>query len=193
MERMPEQVRQLNDLLRADLGSNPRYSWRWADDILHVMEVVDVDGNPVYVEGHAPGSALVTMIRKTETRQLLPFHTHCWVLCALVETSKADGELEGTGKYSWVPVSGPTGPVSLLPFEKPNQPATQYVIDVIRQTRSKTAAEMGVEWNEQMAQKEKRQWTHAYERVKESATAFYGVPGKRGHVSFPGVGSQVIQ
>ncbi len=183
MERTPERVRKLNELLRADLGCNPRYSWRWSDDLLHVMEVVDEDGKPVYDEQRTP-AGIIVMARKKVTRQLLPFHEHCWVLCALVETTLADGELEGTGKASWVPVSGPTGPVTLLPFEVPNLESTQYVVGCIRQSRTKTVEQMGEEWSADMARKEKDMWQRKYDQIRDAATAFYNVPGKKGHVSY---------
>ncbi len=186
MERTPEKVRKLNELLRADLGSNPRYAWRWSDDLLHVMDVVDSEGLPEYVESKSP-AGLIIMTPKTVTRQLLPFHEHCWVLCALVETTKKDGELESTGLASWVPVGGGNGPVALYPFELPNIESTQYIVNMIRQQRTKTVLEMGQEWNEEMAKREKSSWNRAYDQIREQATAFYNVPGRKGHVSFGGL------
>lgn len=184
MERTPEKIRKLNELLRADLGSNPRYSWRWSDDLLHVMDVVDSEGKPIYSESTTP-AGLIVMAPKRITRPLLPFHEHCWVLCALVETTQQDGELAGTGLGSWIPVGGGNGPVTLLPFEAPNLESTQYIVNMVRQARTKTVVEMGIEWNEQMAKREKDRWSQAYEQIKEHATAYYNVPGSKGHVSFP--------
>ncbi len=137
-----------------------------------------------FVESVSP-AGIIMITPKTETRQLLPQHEDSWVLCALVETSQRDGSLEGTGKASWVPVSGPAGPLALNPFELPNMATTQYIIDTIRHERDKTAAEVGAEWDQSQAQREKARWNKSYDQIRDAATAFYNVPGQKAHVSFP--------
>ncbi len=178
--KYPKVIQHQNELLRADLGSNPRYGWRWSDDILHVMELLGE-----YDEETTP-AGIIVMVPKTIKRQLLPQHPQSWVLCALVETDKKDGSLQGTGEASWVPVSGPMGPLSLNPHELPNLTTTQYIIDTIRHERARTASEVGAEWDQSQAQREKARWTRAYDEIRDAATAYYNVPGAKGHVSFPG-------
>jgi hypothetical protein len=177
--RFPKEIRQQNERLRADLGANPIYSWRWSDDILHVMTLLGE-----FAEETTP-AGIIVMVPKTVKRRLLPENEHSWVLCALVETDKKDGSLEATGTASWVPVSGPAGPLALNPFELPNLSTTQYIIDTIRHERARSAAEVGAEWDQSQAQREKARWAKAYDQIRDAATAFYNVPGAKGHVSFP--------
>ncbi len=177
--KYPKVIQHQNELLRADLGTNPRYSWRWSDDILHVMEVLGE-----YDEETTP-AGLIVMVPKTVKRQLLPQNPQSWVLCALVETDLKDGSLQGTGEASWVPVSGPMGPLALNPYEVPNLSTTQYIIDTIRHERARSAAEVGQEWDQSQAQREKARWNKAYDQIRDAATAYYNVPGAKGHVSFP--------
>lgn len=184
-DRYPESVRKLNDLLRADLGSNPRYSWRWSEDLMHVMEVLHEDGTPVYVEGRSP-AGLAVMMPKTVLRKLLPMHQDQWIVCALIEVNQRDGSIASTGDHAWIPLSsGRSGPVCLPPNEKPTLVFTRAVIDAVRMERKKSGAEMGVEWEAEQIKKEKDRWNRVYDEIRDAGTAFANVPGRRGHVSFP--------
>ncbi len=182
--RYPKDVIKLNSRLRSDLGANPLYNWRWSDDLLHVMDVVDEDGSPKYVETITP-AGVICLTPATLTRPLLPYNEHCWALCALLELNNKDGELQGTGNHGWVPVSGGDGPVALFPFEKPNLETTVYVIGAIHSERVKTATQKGEEWDAEMARSEKAKWNLAYDQIRDAATAFYSIPGEKHHVSFP--------
>ena len=189
--REPAEVRKLNELLRAELGANPRYSWRWSEDLLHVMDVVDSDGKPVYVESRSP-EGLVTMTPKTMLRKLLPFHADCWVVCALVEVNAKDGSITGTGNGAWVPLSSAnSGPVHT--HEAPTLAFTQYVIEAVRESRAKTAREHTEDAEEAIAKAERSRWQRCYDKIREEATAFASVPGRKGHVSFGGYESPLIQ
>jgi hypothetical protein len=194
-ERYPKKVRELNDLLRSELGSNPRYAWRWSEHLLHVMEVVDDDGNPQYVESKSP-AGLTVLTPKTAIRKLLPFHDHCWILCALVDMNpdtastvaiNRDGAIYGTGSHAWMPVSGSSGPVHLGPFEEPELATTNFIIGQIRDERSKSVDEVTGQWTDEMARKEKARWNKAYDEIRDAATAYFNVPGRKAHVSFPSV------
>jgi hypothetical protein len=187
MIRPPKVVRELNARLAADLGSNPQYSWRWSEDLLHVMAVVDKDGNPQYAESRSP-AGLILLAPATALRKLLPHHDNSWVLCALVETGSWDGQLTETGPAAWMPVSGANGPVALEPHEVPNLDTTLYIIDSIRQERNKTVAQKTTEWDAAAAYREKAKWNRAYDEIRDAATAFYSVPGQKAHVSFPSHG-----
>lgn len=183
--KYPKVIQHQNELLRADLGSNPRYSWRWSDDILHVMTIFGEFDEQTLESG------IIIMVPRTLKVPLLPQHPHSWVLCALIETDVKDGSLEGTGQASWIPVSGPKGPLALDPFEIPNLTTTQYVIDTIRHERTKSAAEIGQEWDQSQAQREKARWNRAYDQIRDASTAFYNVPGRKAHVSFPSHDSSI--
>lgn len=185
-DRYPSVVRQQNNILRAELGENPRYAWRWSEDLMHVLEVLDLDGNPLYVQGKTP-SGIVTMVPKTATKKLLPQHHDQWVVCALVEVNEADGSLNYSRNHSWIPLSGPSGVVCLPENEVPSITFTQSVIDAIRLERSHSPAEFGAEWEELQRKKEKDRWNRIYDQIRSEATAFCNVPGLKAHVSFPSV------
>lgn len=190
-DRYPASVRQQNDILRAELGENPRYAWRWSEDLKHVLDVLDLDGNPIYVEGRSE-SGLVCMMPKTAIMPLLPQHHDQWIVCALVEVNTNDGSLAGTGKASWIPVSGPSGVVCLPENEKPTIVFTQKIVDSLRLERSKTVTETGAEWEEKEKKRERDRWNHNYDMIRNESTAFANVPGRKGHVSFPSVESLLV-
>ncbi len=175
-------IRKLNTQLIVELGSNPQYSWRWSDSLEHVMEVTDGEGNPQYVETTSP-EGLIVLSPKTAKRLLLPDYRQCWVLCALVPVNKRDGDLQGTGEYAWMPVSGANGPVHL--YETPEEQTNRYIIDVIRHERRTSPVAKMDEWQDEMARSERRKWQAAYDQIRDASTAYYNVPGKKGHVSFP--------
>ena len=183
-DRYPANVRQMNSLLRSELGANPLYSWRWSEDLWHVLEVLDLDGNPLYVEGRSP-AGLVIMVPKTDKRPLLPMHHNQWILCGLVEVNAKDGTFAGTGDHAWVPVASASGVVCLAENEKPNLVFTQSVIDIIRQSRTQTVGEMTQEWEDRERKRERDRWNRIYDEIRNEATAFLNIPGMKAHVSFP--------
>lgn len=188
--RDPVNIRKLNELLRSELGANPRYAWRWCEELTHVMEVIQDDGAPVYVEGKSP-AGLTVLMPKTVVRKLLPFHENQWILCALVEVNQRDGSLQGTGNHSWVPVSSAvSGPVCLEQHQEPTLANTEAVIQSVRGTRRQSPVEMSVEWEEQRRQKEKATWSRVYDEIRDASTAFANAPGMKGHVSFPSLVTQ---
>ncbi len=186
----PQSIQTLNNRLAADLGSNPRYAWRWSEDLWHVMEVVDESGQPQYVEDHS--GPLVVMTPATINRKLLPFHENQWIACALVPVNERDGSLQETGVASWIPVSSKSGPVCLPHGDEPTLGTTIDLIDAVRSTRRKRLVEMDCEWNDKAAKMEKQHWAKVYDEIRSEATAFHNVPGKKGHVSFGGASSLSI-
>lgn len=182
----PKAIRRMNRILERELGSNPRYSWIWTNDLHHVMEVIDKDGKPEYVEQLSP-AGLYVMTPKTERRLLMPFHQERWTLCALVEVNDRDGSIHGTGSCAWVPISGANGPVTLEPNEYPTLETTNYVAAAIRQERSRSVEEVTEGWEKAQAKKEQDRWKRMYDEIRDSCTAFYNVPGRKGHVSFPSI------
>ncbi len=178
-------IRKLNEYLRSELGSNPQYGWKWSEDLFHVMEVIQPDGTPVYVEGRSP-SGLTIMVPKTERRKLLPHHNHCWVICALVEVNERDGSIAGTGDHAWVPVSSAnSGPVCIM--GEPDMNMTRYVVEAIRESRSRRPVEMTADLERDIDKRERDHWTRIYDQICDASTAFYNVPGRKGAVSFGGL------
>ncbi len=185
-DRYPAAVRTLNQILRSELGENPRYAWRWSEDLIHVMELIHDDGRPIYVEAKSP-AGLTIMVPKTATRKLLPLHENCWVMCALIGgIGKRDGSITGTGDAAWVPLSSSaSGPCVLPQNEVPNHLFTDKVITLVRQERSMSPVEFGIEYEKEQQRKEKDRWNRVYDEIRDASTAFCNVPGAKGHVSFP--------
>lgn len=190
-DRFPEEIRRLNRLLVSELGSQPRYSWRWSEDLRHVMYVVDDLGRPEYVEQPVNlqgGKVIFQRLRKTAVRNLLPFHKDVWVCCALVEIDEKDGMIDGTGCGAWVPLSSSaSGPAALPPGVKPNDELTQCVIRSVRQERSMPKGYLDQGYEELCRKREKDRWNRAYDAICDASAAFHNCPGMKGHVSFPSV------
>ncbi len=189
--RYPPEVRRLNRLLVSELGGNPRYSWRWSEDLRHVMYVCDTDGNPEYVDkpiNLTNGKLLIGRVRKTAVRNLLPFHKEVWVCCALVEVDSKDGELEGTGNANWIPLSSSqSGPAALPAGVTPNDELTNAVIISVRRERALPPGHLDDGYEEAQRKREKDRWNRAYDCIRDAATAFHNLPGAKGHVSFPSI------
>ncbi|HXC05794.1 MAG TPA: hypothetical protein VNZ86_13625 [Bacteroidia bacterium] len=197
----PKDIRKLNDLVRAELGTNPLYAWRWSGDLLHVMVLVDDMGRPKLnyslSPNHKPNydglgevdmSPIMVAEVDTETRLLLPNHPANWVVCALIEVNERDGNIYGTGNHSWVPVSSSnSGPVALPEGETPDLGMTQCLIDSIRKDRARRVKDIITEDEESRRKREKQHWMKIYEQIAMESAAFYGCPGKKGSTSFPSV------
>ena len=189
MLEYPSEVRRLNRLLESELGGSPRYAWRWSEDLLHVMKVVDDEGSPVYEERIIilpTDQTIYAQIQKTATRKLLPHHQDQWVACALVEVNDADGSLAGTGIGSWIPISSSVGgPAALPPGVSPTDELTQCIVRSLREERNRPKNYLIDDFEEASKKREKAKWANIYDRIRDCATAFYNAPGQKGHVSFP--------
>ncbi len=198
-DRYPEAVRKLNQLLVSELGTNPRYAWRWSEDLLHAMAVVDDLGRPQYVDVPVTlpnGKTLWGRKQAVVIRKLLPHHQDQWVGCSLVEVNAEDGAIHQTGNGAWVPISSSASGPAALPFgEKPTQELTQCIIRAIRAEREMLAENKNYLTDgflEDAAYKEKKRWNTAYDRICDASTAFYNLPGAKGHVSLPSVKSREL-
>ncbi len=180
-------VSRLNRILLADLGNNPRYAWRWSEDLRHVMYKVDDLGNPEYTDGKT-ATGLYVQKRATAIRPLLPFHPKAWVCCALIEVDQKDGELAHTGMGSWVPVSSSrSGPAALPQGVLPDAELTQAVVAAVKAQRERTVADEANDWEDLTRKREIDRWRLCYDIIRDSAPAFNSVPGRKGRVSFGGV------
>ncbi len=190
-DRYPEAVRRLNQLLASELGHNPRYSWRWSEDLRHVMYVVDDLGRPEYVDSPVNlqgGKIIIQRLRKTAVRKLLPFHENVWVCCALVDVDQKDGELAGTGTGAWMPLSSSaSGPAALPPGVDPTAELTQSIIRAVRQEREMPKGYLDQGYEEAQRKREKARWNQAYDCIRDASAAYFNCPGMKGHVSFPSV------
>ncbi len=193
-------IERYNRLLLRDLGSNPVYSWKWSEDLLHVMQAVDRDGKPE-MEAVRVG-AIFAVKQATRVRKLAPDLTDQWVICALIELSKEDGQIHGTGIASWMPVRDKRSRAVALPQgTHPNQYATEDFVQQMRRIRLRDAEEMG-KWEEQYSDKvvpldeteknseivsrhEAKKFAEMKAKIKDEFTAFGEEPGKKGGTSFP--------
>lgn len=176
----------MNHLLESDLGPNPRYNWRWSEDLLHVMEIIDPDSGRVQFVEYTSPEGLTVMTPKTEVRKLLPEHYEQWIMCALSQVNDRDGSISEAGTAAWIPVtSAASGPVCLANGDVPNLATTGSVIQAIRQTRQQRFRDYEIGWEESQRKKEKTHWNNVYDQIRDAGTAYCNVPGRKGHVSFP--------
>jgi len=184
---MTRQIARLNELLRTELGENPRYSWRHSATLMRVMEAVDADGRPEYETYWDPDSLLFKTKRIMRLRPLCPDLQHQWVLCALVKMTEEQGRLAGTGEYAWIPVRDDrtSEPCALPTGIQPDQNITAIFIEQMRAERVQTPSEKVEAFAEAQARFEKQHEARCFDAIRDAGTAFYQVPGKKGSASFP--------
>ncbi len=200
-------IERYDRLMLRDLGSNPVYSWKWSEDLLHVMEAVDDLGNPVRetintgildANGHE-----ITLPGKQATRtRRWPGIFQQWVICARIELNAEDGAVHGTGIAAWIPVYDRRSiPVCLPDGVQPNQETTESFIKQVRKMRTRDAEELGkfedyhrpgtVPMDESerntpmLSQADKAKFDNMKYAIKSGFTAFGEEPGKKGATSFP--------
>src|SRR5437762_495814 len=94
-------IERYNRVLRTELGSQPRYEWKWSEDLIHLMEEVDHLGKPVLEEVCVNG--IFGMQQRKKPRKFFESLTDQWVVCALIEMDNADGQVNETGQAAWIP------------------------------------------------------------------------------------------
>src|ERR1051325_1336209 len=106
-------IERYNRLFLKDLGSAPRYEWKWSEDLIHVMDAVDRDGKPILSAVARPltgtnelmiGSPVIYMVQQEKRVRRFPGIWQQWVVCALIELNAEDGAVHGTGIAAWIPV-----------------------------------------------------------------------------------------
>ncbi len=193
-------IQRYDRMLLRDLGSNPRYSWKWSEDLLHVMDEINPhDGKPIF---RPVPHGEVWVVQQQKTTRRWPGIWNQWVLCALIELNADDGAVHGTGLAAWVPVyDRRSRPASLPENILPNQTHTEAFIEQVRRTRARDAEEMGkfeefhkpatVPMDESerntmlISRAEKVKFDKAKDAIKDGFTAFGEEPGKKGSTSFP--------
>ena len=188
-----ETVRGLNDLLRQELGQ-PQHAWLWSEDLTVSMRIPDKYDHKVDKD-----TGLVILCPVFATRRQLPFHPFRWVLCVKGYVPE-DEWLQSIGTRMEYPANGmwqvigtPTGPLALNHGEIPSAGATWEAIRSIRQERSVTAATFKNLAQDAADAKDTKGDSERLARIKDAMCAFGGIPGRKGHVSFPTPGRQVTQ
>lgn len=178
-------IERYDRLLLAELGNNPVYSWKWSEDLLHVMEAMDQSGQPE-METVLKGSVYVVQ-QKKRLRKVCPHIIDQWVICALIELGAEDGQVHGTGLASWMPVHDRRShPVALPVGVRPNMASTEDFIKQMRAIRAKSAAQMDADFLAAEERREKQINDRNLDAIRDACTAYYEVPGKKGSTSFPG-------
>jgi len=193
-------------LMLRDLGSAPVYSWKWSEDLLHVMDEINPhDGKPVYRPTLQNG---IYAVRQQTTTRRWPGIWQQWVVCALIELNANDGAVHGTGVAAWVPVYDKRSrPVCVPENVQPNQSHTEAFIRKMRAYRVREAEAIG-KWEDHhkpnttpmdeserntlmMSRAEKKKFDIARDAIKDGFTAFGEVPGVRGSTSWPTTGKDM--
>ncbi len=193
-------IERYDRMMRADLGASPVYSWKWSEDLLHVMdEVAQGDGKPI-LKPVLVGS--VYAVRQQKVTRRWPGIWQQWVICALIELNADDGAIHGTGIAAWIPCyDRRSRPCAIPENTQPNQSHTEAFIRQIRRMRTRDAEELGKfedfhkpntvpldesERNTMMLSRaEKQKFDNMKDAIKDGFTAFGEEPGKKGSTSWP--------
>lgn len=190
-----------------DLGSNPPYSWKWSEDLIHVMDAIDRDGKPIRETINtgildANGREITMPGAQAKLTRRFPGIWQQWVVCALIDLNEEDGQVHGTGKAAWVPVYDKRSrPACLLENTHPTQTDTMAFIQQVQRTRARDAEEMA-RFEERHApgtvpldendpdqvmgsRADRAKFQEQKLRFKDKFTAFGEEPGKKGGTSFP--------
>jgi hypothetical protein len=198
-------IEQLNErFAQADLGRNvhgqPRFAWKWSEDLMHPMRVIDSYGTPQF-DGYepVPGSSLVAPKPMFVTRKLCPELKNQWVLCEWKDATISEDEwrrmfgyrLEWPrhGSYKPVALVGDTGEqyVCLPPHRFPSRENTDHAIRCIKAALSLSVAEQQQSAVDAAVKREREQDRIEDDMISDDMLPFCHVPGTKDHVSFPTV------
>ncbi len=199
--RLTPSISRLNDHLRLSLGTSPQYSWRWSEDLIRVMGVVDQGGLPVF-QPVATGS-LYRMKQVHVTRKLAPDLVNQWCICALIDPYSPTGKLDGSNRAIWMPVRTKTrSKACALPENlAPTQSDTDSFISQMNRTRARDEEEMAKwEWENELhavplnesepnspmvSRAQRKRFEEDALKIRDKFTAFGEEPGAKGSTSFP--------
>ncbi len=182
-------VLKLNDLLRQELGF-PQHAWIWSEDLTVSMRVPDK-----YEHKADPETGLLILLPVFTTRRQLPFHAMRWVMCTkgfVDERTWLDSigtRMEYPANGMWQVIGTPTGPMCLNQGEVPTLDLTWAAIRSVRQERGITMADFRHRTEAQVDKRDSAGGIALRELVKDTITKT--VPGTKGSVSYPAVGSSI--
>lgn len=137
-------IRQLNDLLRQELGAvtPTSYSWQHSSTLLRHYYRSNLDGSPLY-NYRANSAGLILPQRALATRLLHPELPDNWVLCAWVDEYDEIGGGHAPLTFVKHLPSGEELPdiVCLSPGEVPTREATAEVCRLLRDHHSRSLVE----------------------------------------------------
>jgi len=178
----------MNILLRQELGQ-PVYSWQWSEDVVVLMRDVTLG----YEYKADPETGIIGAKAKYIQRPVTwPKVFDRWILCKKIYTPQREwlkkfaGALLWPENGEWHPCESPLGYVALGENEAPGPNQTWRAIQIIRESRSVTAADF---LNNLEAAEDKRERDANNMRrdmIRDKLPAFGGVPGQKMDYSFGG-------
>jgi hypothetical protein len=195
---LERRVKKLNDLLRQELGGDRPFAWKWSEspELIHRMRARSADGS-VKMEPKATPSGLIVMQPVYVSRKICLFAECQWLICRNLPPEMTEDQwLASIGTGVPYPQNGTWAPLSQFTLERgaePDEPHTWKVIELIRAQR---ALHQKSEDNEEEYQQEKareQRKNDIYLHIRDIAPAFNGIPGKKEHFSFGGVGNNLIE
>lgn len=182
-------LRRMNIRLGAELGTTidnqPTYKWIFSEDpvLMHPMRL------PNEFDYRANEFGIVEVIPLYTLRKMCLAAVNQWVLCHWLPSPSEDEWRRIFGYSLEWPKGGQYYPtnVYLDPGEAPNAILTQTVIDCVKETRAKSAAQVEREAAENETRKEAAQKDRLFETIREELTTYDHIPGARDAVSYPGV------
>lgn len=192
MKRIERLNRKIGEALGFTPFGDPVYRWLFSDFGAGVPDELCVPLHPMRADGYdfrATPSGLIVAVPRFTLRKAALWLDRQWVICVWeppVPESRwraAFGDsAEWPKRGTWVPTN-----VDLDPGVEPNEVLTDVFIGAAKRHRSKSAADFKQEAEEAVERRERRSESLLEDIIRDSTTAFGAVPGKKGHVSFPGV------
>ncbi len=178
----------MNTLLRQELGQ-PVYSWQWSEDVVVLMRDVTLG----FEYKADPDTGVIAAQAKYIQRPVTwPKVFDRWILCKKIYTSQREwlkkfaGVMLWPENGEWHPCESPLGYVALDPNEAPSLSRTWRAIQIIRESRSVTAADFLNNLDAVEDKRERDANNLRRDMIRDKLPAFGGVPGQKMDYSFGG-------
>jgi hypothetical protein len=176
-------VERLNQLLRAELGTDPQFAWKYSETLRRVVLETDNVGQPVVETvrvGNVYASQQRRFIRKLDSKLL-----NQWVMCMLVKMSEDQGHLEGTGDAAWVIVYDKSGiACAVEPDIPPDDTATWKFIQLLRKSEALSAQREIDVLEDQQKREDEKLVSDSNFAALDAMTAYLETPGVKGSTVF---------
>jgi len=181
-------IKEHNDLLRRELGTNPSgdalYRWERAGELTYLRD----EGKYDYKAD--PNTGLVVPEKILKPMKMCPhLDDKQWVLMFWTPNTPAHWFQFGKSMYGFSNVDLDLG-VCPWTYHR-GLTFTDHIIGSLKEQRKKTYADFIAESEARIEYKEKQQIARNKDMIADAFTAYYNVPGKRGHhVSFGGASNE---
>ena len=175
------ELNRLNDRLGEELGRNikgePKYSWRWSEDLFHEMRIP----NQWEYQGD-PRTGLIQAIPVYKKRRMAWHLDKQWVLCLRCDPlAESEWRARFGDRVLW-PKNGYYFPlnVELEPGVQPDMQTTMCAIGLFRDQAKKTRVDLEDEAAKSEEYRERSNRNRIRDQLIDRCTAFANVPGDRG-------------